>query len=60
MNEYQDQDVWFELYAHRPTRLRSEFVKDFDTRDDAEAYAKGYFKAGETYHVKRVTGLDEA
>lgn len=61
MNEYQDQSVWYELYALRPEAAhifqRSEFVEDFDTYEQAEAYAKGYFEAGESYRIKRVAGL---
>ena len=63
MNEYQDQDVWYELYALHPEAQhvfqRSEFIKDFDTHWEAEAYAEGYFRPSESYRIKRVSGLDE-
>jgi len=63
MNEYQDQSVWYELYALYPEAQhvfqRSAFVEDFDTCEQAEAYASGYFSPGEPYRIKRVTGLDE-
>lgn len=61
MNEYQDQEVWYELYALHPEARnvfqRSEFIRDFDHFEDAEAYASGYFEEGEQYRIKRVTGL---
>lgn len=63
MNEYKDQSVWYELYALHPEARnvfqRQEFVKDFDTWEDAEAYAEGYFEPDEEYKVKRVYGLSD-
>jgi hypothetical protein len=62
MNEYQDQSVWYELYALHPEARhvfqRSEFIQDFDTYEDAEAYASGYFSPGEPYRISRRCGLD--
>lgn len=59
MNEY---DTWYELYALHPEAQhvfqRSSYIKDFDTHEDAQAYAEGYFGAGESYRIKRVSGLD--
>lgn len=55
MNEYQDQAVWFELYEF--DGFKWIFVADFDTRDDAKAYAEGFMEDGEEYKIKRVYGL---
>lgn len=63
MNEYQDQDVWFELYALHPEEShpfrQQAFVEDFDTHWEAEAFAEAYFGQYEQYRIKRCTGLGE-
>jgi len=63
VNEHQDQEVWYELYALNPEAKhvfqRQAFVEDFDTRWEAEAFAEGYFGQHESYRIKRCTGLDE-
>jgi len=63
MNEYQDQSVWYELYALRPEAKsilqRQLFVEDFDTYWEAEAFAEGFFGQYEGYRIKRCTGLGE-
>ena len=36
MNEYQDQDVWFELYGY--DGMQKHFIADFDSREEAVDY----------------------
>lgn len=50
MNEYQDQDVRFEVYEDNG--FQWEFVADFDTREEAVAYIDGSAE----FRVKRVSG----
>lgn len=61
MNEYQDQSVWYDLFTLRPEAKhvfqRQEFVKDFDTWEEAEEYAVDNIPDGTEYHIKRVCGL---
>lgn len=58
MNEYQDQEVWFELYGH-DGEFQWHFIADFDTREEAEKYAKTSPVMGEYYNhrIRRVSGL---
>lgn len=53
-NEYQDQSVWFEVWEF--DGVAWDYVADFDTREDAEAFAAGRCEAWET-RIKRVAGL---
>lgn len=55
MNEYQDQDVWFELWGF--DGLRWEFITHFDTRPDAESYERMLESDYEQHRIKRVFGL---
>lgn len=63
MNEYQDQDKWYELYALHPEARnvfqRQEFIKDFDTWEKAEEYAVDNIPEGTEYRIKRVYGLSD-
>ena len=63
MNEYQDQSVWYELYELNPEARnvfqRQEFIKDFDTWEEAEEYAVDNVPEGTEYRIKRVTGLSD-
>lgn len=63
MNEYQDQSVWYELYELHPEARnvfqRQEFIKDFDTWEEAEEYAVDNIPEGIEYRIKRVTGLSD-
>lgn len=61
-NEYQDQDVWWELYSLHPEARhvfrRQTYVGDFDTRDEAEAYAQKHVSSNpDAYRIKRTAGL---
>lgn len=63
MDEYQDQTVWYELYeiypkARHPFQHQG-FVKDFDSRKEAEDYAADNIPDGVEYRIKRVTGLPD-
>lgn len=63
MNEYQDQEVWYELYelhtGARNVLQRQEFIKDFDDWQAAEEYAVENIPEGVEYRIKRVTGLSD-
>lgn len=59
MNEYQDQEVWFELQLLQPEGWFILF--DVDTVEEADrwiAHLQGEYP-GEQYRVKRVSGLAE-
>lgn len=54
MNEYQDQETWFEVWMS--DEFQWNFMADFDTRPEAESYAFRVCE-GESYRIKRVSGL---
>lgn len=56
MNEYQDQDVWFEVYGY--DGFGWTFIADFDTREEAQRYAdtSDVMSTYEDYRVKRYSG----
>jgi hypothetical protein len=62
VNEYKDQEAWYEVYALHPEAFhpfqRRTFIEDFDTWGEAEAFASGYFSEDELYLIKHVSGLD--
>ena len=58
MNEYKDQDTWYEVQVFRNGRWVP--VADFDTYAEADAVAEfmnKYNDAGNRYRIKRVSGL---
>jgi len=57
MNEYQDQQIWFELYGF--DGVRWEFICDGETRQQMEiiAAAEGPADSYEKTRIKRVFGL---
>lgn len=57
MNEYQDQDTWFNLYGY--DGFMWEYIADFDSREEAEEYAdKGdIMSVYENYRIERERGL---
>lgn len=63
LNEYQDQSVWYELYELHPEASnifqREEFIKDFDTWEQAGVYAVDNIPDGTEYRIKRVYGLSD-
>lgn len=57
MNEYQDQEVWFEMQLLTPQGWHSLF--DLDTVEEADrwmTHLEGEYPA-ETYRIRRVFGL---
>lgn len=54
MDEYSDQDTWYELWGH--DGFQWEFVADFDTRSSAEVHAQQTDYGYEQMRIKRVKG----
>lgn len=58
MNEYQDQDVWFELWGY--DGFTWQFLADFDTRAAAHAFKADPMSAAADYEesrIRRVAGV---
>lgn len=57
MNEYQDQDTWFNLYGY--DGFLWAYIADFDSREEAEEYAdkSEVMSVYEDYRIKRERGL---
>lgn len=57
MNEYQDQDAWFNLYGY--DGFMWVYIADFDSREEAEEYAdKGdIMSVYEDYRIQIERGL---
>jgi len=58
MNEYQDQEVWYEVQVLREGRWSS--LADFDTYAEADGvtqFMNDNNDAGNRYRTKRVSGL---